>query len=323
MYFVLWFAPCFGLSVGFRISAGLGLDLSFHPNWYSSWIWVLGLGYEFGCSDTTSDPNPTHCHPCLRAPITFKKLSPAAYKTAEIHGNGANNAKESKAKPLPILYTEREHGERQEGQPCCCGAGDPHGGSIADGSSSDGHGHPLTFTGGNGTTGGWPPLAVVEAEQRSFYEDEGQVLWGNVHNRWVLEHASMPLWLAQLRLQQLDWIAAAAAALAWNVAWCAIVVIAFLVSRATFAYLLLDANKPWMCFVYIYEFVCDSCRGTVGEKVVYVLLRSVWWLNKCVRLEVCVYCIETVWSFCFRVQSFQLRTHDFNLEFAATQYSNF
>jgi hypothetical protein len=55
--------PGFGLSVGFWISEDLGLDLNFHPNYFLGWIWVLGLGYGFGCPHTTSIPNPTHCHP--------------------------------------------------------------------------------------------------------------------------------------------------------------------------------------------------------------------------------------------------------------------
>jgi hypothetical protein len=65
MYYVLFFIiiePDFGLSVGFWISADLGLDLNFHPNYF----WV-GFGFRFGlwvwvpshCIQSESDPLPS------------------------------------------------------------------------------------------------------------------------------------------------------------------------------------------------------------------------------------------------------------------------
>jgi hypothetical protein len=61
MLFCDFFAD-FGLSVGFRISAGLVLGMNFHPKWCSDRIRIFGSGFGFGCPDTPSDPNPIRCH---------------------------------------------------------------------------------------------------------------------------------------------------------------------------------------------------------------------------------------------------------------------
>jgi hypothetical protein len=37
--------------------------MTFHPDSFLGWIYVLVLGYGFGCPDTIFDLNPTRCHP--------------------------------------------------------------------------------------------------------------------------------------------------------------------------------------------------------------------------------------------------------------------
>jgi hypothetical protein len=46
---------------------GFGFGSEFSPELFFGWIWVLDLGYGFGCPDTTSDPNLTHYHLYTRA----------------------------------------------------------------------------------------------------------------------------------------------------------------------------------------------------------------------------------------------------------------
>lgn len=56
------FVLSFGLSVGFWISADLGLDSDFNPNWIWVWVWVfivgLGLGPQY-IVRSESDPLPS------------------------------------------------------------------------------------------------------------------------------------------------------------------------------------------------------------------------------------------------------------------------
>ena len=49
----------FGCPIRFRVSAGFDFGNGFSPEL----VFGSGSGFDFGCPDTLSDPNSTHCHP--------------------------------------------------------------------------------------------------------------------------------------------------------------------------------------------------------------------------------------------------------------------
>ena len=52
-----------GYPIGFRVSADFGFEMDFDPNRFLDRVRILSSGFDFGCPDTLSDPNPIHCHP--------------------------------------------------------------------------------------------------------------------------------------------------------------------------------------------------------------------------------------------------------------------
>ena len=52
-----------GIQSGFGYQRVSVLGMNFNPNRCSGRVWVLSLGFGFGCPGTPPDPNPTRCHP--------------------------------------------------------------------------------------------------------------------------------------------------------------------------------------------------------------------------------------------------------------------
>jgi hypothetical protein len=63
MWICVYLSAGFGYPFGFQVSAGLVLVMDFHPNRFSVRVRVLISGFDFGCTETPPDPNPTRCHP--------------------------------------------------------------------------------------------------------------------------------------------------------------------------------------------------------------------------------------------------------------------
>jgi hypothetical protein len=69
MWICVYLSAGFGYPFGFRVSAGLILVMNFHPNQFSVRVQIWISGFDFGCTETPLDSNPTRCHPYPGVPL--------------------------------------------------------------------------------------------------------------------------------------------------------------------------------------------------------------------------------------------------------------
>ena len=110
IWICVYLSAGFGYPFGFRVSAGLVLMMDFHPNRFWVRVRISISGFDFGCTETPPDPNPTRCHPYSRlagsgVDLCWRLLRRKAAMGRSIHRSRVGCAASQKdAVVLPFIF---------------------------------------------------------------------------------------------------------------------------------------------------------------------------------------------------------------------------